>query len=220
MVAGRRQLPEAFRVSSELAQIEVLTPQGPLREIIVRIEWASNALEDFARWFFVTWAGTPQRFRKVFSHYGAICAEATVFSGYDPGNWVYAFSLTRLSDKALTPNEYQWSVSSRSLVNLGDLVESLLGYAWWLRHRPYDGDFASFSVTLRAELPFTTEQDIHCAWLVWQQQFAVGHWAGWLERLVVACEMLLGQRAEAFALRANWDIPYEVLRLNRPALPA
>ena len=150
--------------------------------------------------------------RKIWSHYGAIGMDQRPTSGHDPGNATYACALHILSRFTITRNEFA-EVFRRNNGSLGDLIESILGYAWWMRYRRGTDSLFMLENTLRAEL-----------WMNWRPTDFTDTWrtclcrydfepaVPWLEKLVLGCEVLLRERPDAFGDEDRWSDSYEWLR--------
>ena len=200
-----------FRSSRERAEEEVCT-QGPLREAVVQIEWACNVLESWSRWLFFQWVIVPKRVRKIWSHYGAIGMDERPTSGHDPMNVTYACALHILSRFSLSQNEFN-EVFAQNNGTLGDLVESILGYAWWMRYRRGTDSLFMLENTLRAELSMLWRPtDFTDTWSSWLFRYDFEPAVPWLEKLVLNCEVLLRERPDDFGDEDRWRDSYEWLR--------
>ena len=209
------EFDEAFRVSRERAELEVLS-QGPLRNPCVSVEWASNVLEPLVRWIFTYWIGVRKRVRKRFSHYGALMALEIPGSGRDPGNRVYAVALLVAGNNALSPDLY-WEVSRRNQEALGDLLESVMGYAWWLRYRRDVPNLREFSGYFRAELNLDwSNQDFFDLWEEWEKRHKLLEWVPWIEQLTLGAETLITMLPRKFLVPAECAEDYDRVRLGLP----
>ena len=200
-----------FRTSWECADMEVVR-LGPFRPIFVSMEWAINNLAPLMHWITNTWVGVRKRVRKTFSHYGALMMTHEPMSGRDPGNRVYAFALHVVGNAVLTETEY-YELERRGSESLGDIFESILGYAWWLRYRPQVNDIGRFEELLRRELDVLwLPDDIGHLWEVWEALFPLEGWRPWIERLVLGAEALQWQLPDRFFNRATWVDEFEIMR--------
>ena len=206
------EISEGFRVSRERAELEVLT-QGSLRYHCVLVEWASNVLEPLVRWILTYWIGVRKKVRKCFSHYGAVMACERPGSGRDPGNKIYAVALLVAGDMALDTQSY-WELSRRNEETLGDLFESVLGYAWWLRYR---GDVSrrEFGRLFYAELMIKwCPKDLDHLWDEWEKQHPLEEWVEWIEQLAMGIESLVHLLPRAFHRLSTVSEDYDRVRLG------
>ena len=207
------EFDEAFRVSRERAESEVRN-QGPLRTHIVSVEWASNVLEPMVRWLVSDWIGVRKKVRKGFSHYGALMATALPGSGRDPGNRVYAVALLIAGDRALDPDSY-WELSRRNQEGLGDLLESVLGYAWWLRYRGNVRTLMEFARLFCSEINLGwCREDIEGMWNALEERHALERWVPWIEQLVLGAEALMTMLPRKFKLQSEYTEDYDFVRTS------
>ena len=215
-VGAMATIPVAFRYSRERAELETAN-LGPLRPAIVNVEWACNNLEPLMLWIVTTWINVRKRVRKLFSHYGALEATSVPKSGRDPQNRVYSLAITIAGFKALDENRF-YEVSSRNLGSLGDLFESILGYAWWLQYRPEVFDFHEFCELLRSELNVRWRPDDFInTYVLWEQRYELLQWAPWIEQIVQGCEVIYNRGGLWFQVGVpkDWAWAYEALRMRR-----
>ena len=219
---GRPPWPElqcvdtTFWNSVERAELEVFH-QGPLRPTLISIEHAGYNLRPLVRWIVKRWVHVRHRVRKVFSHYGALLSNQRTKSGRDPCNRIYSLALIITSHDTLTNHEF-WEISRRNLESLGDLLESILGYAWWLRHRSEVHEYHEFVELLREDLDIGWKSsDFRHCWDLWVQRVQLMEWAPWVERLVLGVEQLSWHfPLDVFYNRSKWEEAYESLRRDRP----
>ena len=200
------------RMPAEMATVllavqrEVFTPDGGgglIRDLVVRILFCMRYLvrlrplfEDFAR--------LSEVVRRMWSHYGALRPNATVFSGRDPSNVVYNFAWALLLMEWPARSDLQ---GFTSLKTAGNMIEGLLGYCWWRIHRS-ELDHSAVEVCVRQEL--TPWMQISAADIaVFQQSWAWGWrldgWCAWLEDFVQACEALMQHLPIRFpGTKAGW----------------
>ena len=206
------EFDKAFRVSRERAESEVRN-QGPLRTHIVSVEWASNVLEPMVRWLVSDWIGVRKRVRKGFSHYGALLATGMPGSGRDPGNRVYAVALL-VAGRWLDPDSY-WELGRRNQEGLGDLLESILGYAWWLKYRGNLQNLAEFEQLFRSEITLDWQrEDIEGMWNALQEHYELERWVPWIEQLVLGAEALMTMLPQKFKLQSEYPEDYDSVRLS------
>ena len=161
------------------------------------------------------WINVRKRVRKVFSHYGALLSTHESWSGRDPCNRIYGLALIITGSNSLTNDEF-WEISRRNLGSLGDLLESILGYAWWLRYRSDVREYHEFVELLREDLDIGWQSsDFRHCWELWEQRVALMEWAPWVERLVLAVEELAKHMPhDVFYDRSQWERTYEFLRVT------
>ena len=136
--------------------------------------------------------------------------------GRDPGNRVYAVALLVAGDKALSPDLY-WEVSHRNQEALGDLLESVMGYAWWLRHRRDVPNLREFSMLFRAELHYTESwrnEDFFNLWAEWEKRHQLIEWVPWIEQLTLGAETLMTMLPLKFLVPAECPEDYDRVRLG------
>ena len=177
--------------------------QQELRPLLVRMVHITNVLEPWTRWLSWFWYGLPFKVRKTWSHYGALVMNEVPFSGRDPSNrhWAWCFHL--LADFTVEATCELWPCNAETL---GDIMEGVLGYWWWLRYRGGRGiaNEAEFLELLFNDWPdwrrpdWLTPLSRHLMWQVWRQQFQLGWVAELIEELTMSCEALERRRPDLF----------------------
>ena len=203
-----------FQNSVERAELEVFH-RGPLRSTLIDIEYAGYNLRPLVKWIVKKWINVRKRVRKVFSHYGAILSTRRKWSGRDPCNRIYSLALIITSMQSLTNDEF-WEISRRNLGSIGDLIESILGYAWWLKHRSEVRDYGEFVELLRGDLDIGwRSSDFRHCWDLWEQRLTLMEWAPWIERLVLGVEEFAKHMPlDVFYDRKQWEQAYDRVRVT------
>ena len=162
------------------------------------------------------WFGLPQQVRKTWPYYGALHATYTLFSGRDPCNYVYAFAWRCQSGEL----PHWHPIHECNHGTLGDIIESLLGYCWWLDHRPGVPDAAIFRERVLADFHrgrWSVPRVVTDAmWETWRLQLPLRPVVALMEELVLLCEELIRQRPGLFTRNSAsfWDWHFEGIRLG------
>ena len=113
----------------------------------------------------------------------------------------------------MNPQMYT-ELAQRNQESLGDLFESLMGYAWWRKYRGGVQDLDEFSQLFRSELDiYWDESDFLQLWEVWQEHHTLETWTPWVEQLVSGAEVLMVQQPTRFLIRSRYADDYEWIRL-------
>ena len=161
----------------------------------------------------------------MWAHYGALAQGPAVWSGRDPGNvcWNFAWSLLVVE---FPPDSHLQAFTS--LNNSGNMLEGLLGYAWWRIHRPGLQGVAVEACCWQEVAPKMTiiPSDVAAFRAIWERGFALESWHPWLGELATACEALMYLYPAQFPWSAadwarvgeGWQYfrRFEALRKNEP----
>ena len=163
----------------------------------------------------------------MWAHYGALAQGPAVWSGRDPGNVCWNFAWSILVAEFPPDSNLQ---NFTSLKNSGNMIEGLLGYAWWRIHRK---GLKGVDVDNRCwqELPAKmtiSSSDVAAFRAIWETGFALESWHQWLGELAIACEALMQSYPALFpSEKADWARVgegeqyvrgFEALRLNESVL--
>ena len=95
-------------------------------------------------------------------------------------------------------------LAQRNQESLGDLFESLMGYAWWRKYRGGVQDLDEFSQLFRSELDiYWDESDVLQLREVWPEHHTLETWT----------PVLMVQQPTRFLIRSRYADDYEWIRL-------